>query len=1765
MAESTPSSRGGTETLRLSEAAKAALALASSEVSAGEPLQTAGVLSALARVDVRGDWERLWLLTGAWGFLDAARSYRDPPTTESRPTAHHRGFPLSPATELALRRLTAMASAFDTEPASAGALALVLVADPDSGAARGLLAPGEITHDGLLELVQSELLDVRLDGFDDFLADTREQQHTIPEDESPEDPSDDAAPDRLMRLLLQFSAIPQLRHARQLLEDNEELLLSPAADAAMEMQLSIGRAAGHDEMVTAIESRRQLLRRCREIGIPDAFVEAAAGVDKEVEVSDEAVEMAAILLEFVTARSWPASKRVLLEHQDKLLSEQADMALGVFIEGAETAGDNAAEMLRRHRELLRRCRAIGVDAAFGELDAPSPADDSPSPIELVREFVTVPTTHEAARLIRRHPDLATSLAVEQLEALIEFATKDRDTGAAQGLRERRDLLRRCVDLGIDAALDELHGRPDPDELLSLLTRALESGPEAGVAATLKAHPELLDAADDVAVDQLINTARSHGNEALATRLEQVKEFVAKSRSLRGLTSGGMRPEQLRALPVVYEFFRTDSWAAARQVVEDHPELLDPLADQVLEILVQAAERRRDAAAVASFTTHRRILQRARESGVATAFSEIDGTGDDSSAPDSAMRQVRVSVLGQAATMFMDRFRENEAIDDIDAAIECWRDIVATADPDAHEYPHHVNYLGTALTARYGATHQLADLREALEVHRKVLATSTRDHTDRPGWTTDLGNVLADMHAHTGEEHFLDEAVIVYESAAKAGDTDADNRTGLLANLADGLCKRFDLRKLPHDLDDAITAMRAAIDAADTDDPLLADITSNLALALIERSDRNRADLDDAIAIYERTIPRLREDDDRWVYLRGYGDALRRRADRDDRHSDLDLAAASFRRAAAAAPDALRFADSLGRLGDVLRSRFAMSADVADLDAAIRALEEAVAAVPPAHPDLAVLTSKLALALTERYDTSGSTTDLDAAIAHQERAVTLSLSGSADRAGNASSLGNRYLERSSITHDTEDLDAAVSWHELAVRATPPESSELPGYLSNWGNSLRARYERNGDTDALAQAVNAYARAVSLTPETSGRMPGQLVGWAAAMRARFEHTGDIADLDRAVDAFRRAVGAKPEDRHVRNLARAGLANGLRVRFANTHEGDGLDVAITLHESVLDDTPAGSPERPDRLSNLANAVDDRYDQSDDPADLERAIVLYRTALRESKPGWTHRRSVEVSLADSLLKQSDAEHGYDVTEAIRLCENAIASVSEQSFELPRCLMTLANGLRRRGHPGDDDAATEHYRRCCQLALRTSPRSVLAAANVWGSWAAERAQWAEAADAYRSGMKALRLLLGRQTTRADKEEYLRGTQRIAVGLAHARTMLGKLKGAVVALERGRAVLLAEQLGPESQRGQQAPTFRSITPYAQAAPIAYLAAAQVGGIGLIVGRDATVTAVNLPGLSAAALRERMLPYAEAYRDWLAGGDTRAWDAELDDIGRWLWTTVMGPVLDALPAGTPELVLVPGGFLGLLPLHAAGTEDPTTRTGRRYVLDDIRITYAANARARGAALQIADTPADSLLVVEEPLPVNANTIANAEQEAGRIRRAFSRSRPLRTDTEPIEHLRNNAATHEAVLSALTRHAVLHLCCHGFAQIVDPLRGGLLLADDKVLSVAELMRRRPTPARLAVLSACETAMVGGRLPDEVVGLPSAMAEAGFAGVVGSLWAVPSGGMAQLAARFYELWRADGLEPAEALRQAQREVRDVSRRPRPSAWAAMTYTGA
>jgi hypothetical protein len=81
-----------------------------------------------------------------------------------------------------------------------------------------------------------------------------------------------------------------------------------------------------------------------------------------------------------------------------------------------------------------------------------------------------------------------------------------------------------------------------------------------------------------------------------------------------------------------------------------------------------------------------------------------------------------------------------------------------------------------------------------------------------------------------------------------------------------------------------------------------------------------------------------------------------------------------------------------------------------------------------------------------------------------------------------------------------------------------------------------------------------------------------------------------------------------------------------------------------------------------------------------------------------------------------------------------------------------------------------------------------------YGRWALERFDYQEAAETFSRGLASMSNVLPSQLNRRDKEVWLKVAQTMPVLAACTHAALGRLRDAAVAVEAGRAVLLAEAL-----------------------------------------------------------------------------------------------------------------------------------------------------------------------------------------------------------------------------------------------------------------------------------------------------------------------------------------------------------------------------------
>jgi CHAT domain-containing protein/tetratricopeptide (TPR) repeat protein len=282
--------------------------------------------------------------------------------------------------------------------------------------------------------------------------------------------------------------------------------------------------------------------------------------------------------------------------------------------------------------------------------------------------------------------------------------------------------------------------------------------------------------------------------------------------------------------------------------------------------------------------------------------------------------------------------------------------------------------------------------------------------------------------------------------------------------------------------------------------------------------------------------------------------------------------------------------------------------------------------------------------------------------------------------------------------------------------------------------------------------------------------------------------------------------------------------------------------------------------------------------------------------------------------------------------------------------------------------------------------------------------------------------------------------------------------------------------------------------------------------------------------------------------WLSSfGDLRTaplrWREEIESIGAKLWKAIFAPVIgrvrELANGGCRDLVIIPQGGLGVLPLHASWRDEGGSKV---FLLDEYCVRIAPSIAALGISA--------SRAALRQREDARVLLVADAEDDLP-FAALEGISVASRFDIDVSMVLRGAAATAEAVLDRLAGKTHIHLACHGTYVPENPMLSAFALARGSSVSVREIQRLANFSSnRLIVLSACESGVTDAReVPDEFLGFPGVLIGAGAAAVVCSLWPVSDAATMLLMDKFYEMHLDKGVEPAGALRHAQRWLREQS----------------
>jgi hypothetical protein len=747
------------------------------------------------------------------------------------------------------------------------------------------------------------------------------------------------------------------------------------------------------------------------------------------------------------------------------------------------------------------------------------------------------------------------------------------------------------------------------------------------------------------------------------------------------------------------------------------------------------------------------------------------------------------------------------------------------------------------------------------------------------------------------------------------------------------------------------------------------------------------------------------------------------------------------------------------------------------------------------------------------------------------------------------------------------------------------------------------------ERLAAALNDYEAVLALTAEEDHDWPGRALNVAVAIGEQVQ--GDQMAAARSAEKLLRRALAKMSETERPDLA-AMLRTNLALALMRSQPEGGttrLEEARALCEQALQyRSPARDAEDWAYTTINLGAIVERLHYGG-AGSLSDAAELYRSVMAhaDETPGLlvSHaqlnllRLLTDECHRESEQQQDVAEQERRRAELFALATQIVHNPHASQVTRGRAQRTLGMLARERG---DEAGARSALEQAIELLTGGEPRDLHHAAWELATIHCEAEDWHRAAESYRIALTAGAFLIESPRDSSERARQANASGRLWRWAAHAFMMSGALEEAALTLENGRTRELRRQLNLEdpivAQLEAAAPealaawreaqrdlaeqtkdldlagaayeqaladihSIRGFERFAAGAelediraaaregsPVIYVNVAPAGGSLIRVGASGPVERRTLETTSSEVISWILFglsdPARESLGDAVSYGLAAAGSAHdmepgrsppdiapaLDRLLPWVGERISRAVHGMLAKhGDRDVLLVMCGPLAGVPLAAAPYGDEG-----RCLLDSFTVTVTPSASAHAAARRrgAARTPAfERIVAVADP----TGDLPFTRTEVGQVVGLFGSS----------ELALGSQASKRWVFDHLAHGTVLHLACHGYGGLLDGAKNGLILADG-VLSGAELATIGPLRARLAVASACQTAVIGvGDGGEEAFSLGSAFLAAGAACAIASLWSVDDLATAMLMTRVYEKLAA-GLEPAAALVSAQRWLRDL-----------------
>ncbi|KAG8981417.1 hypothetical protein FRB93_008700 [Tulasnella sp. JGI-2019a] len=1027
-------------------------------------------------------------------------------------------------------------------------------------------------------------------------------------------------------------------------------------------------------------------------------------------------------------------------------------------------------------------------------------------------------------------------------------------------------------------------------------------------------------------------------------------------------------------------------------------------------------------------------------------------------------------------------------------------------------------------------------------------------------------------------------------------------TNILDDLGFADHEKFREQGGPTLLDEAIAAFRAASQLRSADDPARSSSLFNTADALEDRYQiyEDRADLEAALSYQEQALTlRPAGHSFRSATIHSYATLLFKSYEHTGNLEHLDTAIKLHRENLVACPPGHASRSTvLNNLAMALKGRFMAVEDRGCLEEAISYHLETLDLTPPGSPSRHFNLNSIGTALQLRYQHFDNKGDLDASIGYHMEALKLRPVGHPYRARSLANLGITLQQRYERSGDTTDLTTSIAYLQDALAIHSEGPLRRASMLSELANGHYLRFQQMREQEDLNASIRCQNEVLKLQPAGHPERPKTLANFARGLLTRYKIKNARADLDGAIAHIVEAREISPVGYPFDIANLQSLADAYILRFRLLKNREDIDKAVSTYQSILDRPSDSQSQLAFMLQNFATALEERYETSLEEADAETAVSFRQRSLDITAADSPFYATYSTGLAVALLQRiaskntssvedqkvqneieakSVPEDSPDVTRAISLFQGAANSKTCPLYERLRAALEWVRTTEPLKHTSLDmayrtalhhlwayvtisqDVVSQHFRLSDpekELKGAVSVASAAAAFALEHSNVAEAVQFLEQGrmfitnelNHYRVPLDGLRTAsgdladeFGGLNTRMESD--VRPKDSSIVGLGEPGAEDAVASRAAVSQKWFETVDRIRELPEFSDFLMPTPWDRLRTA-AASGPVIIINISRVGSHAIIMPQDLAIghLVIPLPLAPPCVVMKLSKDLRKIVSEQLPDVTTK-----IGNILRSLWDLIVKEVAKGL-----ELELkVPRrsrvwwcltSMAWSLPFHAAGPYVPGKRGFADLYTSSYTPSLTALIRSREAhQRQPPATPAPHILVVGMPQTPGAANLPSVMDEINKIKNTANN----------VTTLEGPEATRDKVLFHLRNHCWAHFACHGDQDEEHAFDSHFLLVNGR-LTLLDILRSGLPNAELAFLSACHSATGDARTPDEAIHLAASMQFAGFAGVVGTLWAMSDVDGPAVAEEFYKyMFRngegaADYTDAATALAMATTALR-------------------